>query len=399
MAPDTWPAVTTTTIPWRQNTDATGMLSRRAQSRIPTHVDIADVPFIRDAPLNIPASIERKVNEATLAAFAFSTQQGAGFLPFTALLMRGESVASSHIEHLTASAKKIIESDLGIGSSHNADLIVANTRAMQVASRASWPLTRDSLLDMHSALLQHSAPRIAGTMRDGHVWIGGDAHSPAGALYIGPSPDTLDALIDDLLVFIADYPCSPLVKAAIAHAQFETIHPFADGNGRTGRALIHFILQGTGVTPNTALPLSAVLLQDTDAYFAALGSYRNGDVWPIVELFTHCAHVAAQRGTQACNELGQIRSTWDCAVSSRADSPDATILDLLLSSPILTKDAILQAHPELTESRIRRSLARLEAAGVVRAYKPKKNVTAWRADDVLELLDSFAAGLARQNST
>ena len=97
-----------------------------------------------------------------------------------------------------------------------------------------------------------------------------------------------------------------IVQAAVAHAQFETIHPFADGNGRTGRALVHAILRGKGVMTRTTAPVSAGLLTDTEAYFSALGAYRRGDARPIVEQFTRASRYAAFTGERLVDDLAAL---------------------------------------------------------------------------------------------
>jgi Fic family protein len=99
-----------------------------------------------------------------------------------------------------------------------------------------------------------------------------------------PHHDHVPVLIDDLVAFARRTDIPLLTQAAVAHAQFETIHPFPDGNGRTGRALIHSMLRGHGLTHNVTVPVSAGLLTDTSAYFDALTAYREGEPsssdWP-----------------------------------------------------------------------------------------------------------------------
>ena len=141
-------------------------------------------------------------------------------------------------------------------------------------------LDEDAVLAMHAALLADVQPEIAGRWREEQVWIGGDSFGPHGAAFIPPHHDHVPALMADLVKFTrrADLPL--LSQAAIAHAQFETIHPFPDGNGRTGRALIHAMLRGHGLTRNVTVPVSAGLLTDTNGYFDALTAYRDGRPCP-----------------------------------------------------------------------------------------------------------------------
>ncbi|MCW4467333.1 Fic family protein [Glutamicibacter sp. MNS18] len=100
----------------------------------------------------------------------------------------------------------------------------------------------------------------------------------------------------DLVGFMQRDDIPALTQAAIAHAQFETIHPFPDGNGRTGRALVGPILRNKGITEKVIIPVSSGLLTDTKAYFDALGSYREGDIEPIVEMFAESCSVRRKTG-------------------------------------------------------------------------------------------------------
>ena len=113
-------------------------------------------------------------------------------------------------------------------------------------------------------------------IRDRWVWIGG--RSPVTASYVAPRHEAVPAAVEDLVLFLQRRDLDPTVQAAIAHAQFETIHPFTDGNGRTGRAIVSSLLRARGVVGNVTVPISSGLLHDIDGYIAALTDYRAGPV-------------------------------------------------------------------------------------------------------------------------
>lgn len=115
----------------------------------------------------------------------------------------------------------------------------------------TWPSS--SITDSEE---RSATPGIAGVVRARQNWIGGSSYNPCGAAFVPPPPETLDALLGDLLAYVNGDDHPALVQAAIAHAQFETIHPFADGNGRTGRALIHVILRRRGLEPWPVPPVT-----------------------------------------------------------------------------------------------------------------------------------------------
>lgn len=214
----------------------------------------------------------------------FDAEIGHEIAPFSVVLLRSESAPSCQIEHLTDSAQAIADAEMpGTGSS-NATLIVANTRAMTAAIALSDHLDGEAILAMHHALLIDSEPEIAGKWHTAQFWIGGGDFGPHDAMFFPPHHDRVEPAIADLVEFMTRESMPPLAQAAIAHAQFETIHPFSDGNGRTGRALIHS-LRSKGLTRNVSVPISAGTLTDTSSYSQALGDYRLGDAEPIMDLF------------------------------------------------------------------------------------------------------------------
>ena len=114
----------------------------------------------------------------------------------------------------------------------------------------------------------------AGTIRTGQNWIGGSDYNPCSAVFVPPPPELVGDLLDDLCRFCNDDSLPAVAQAALAHAQFETIHPFIDGNGRTGRALIHFILRRRGIATRILPPISLVLATWAKDYIGGLEATR-----------------------------------------------------------------------------------------------------------------------------
>lgn len=275
----TWPKVGVETLPW---SPAYEMYSRRAARNAPREYQASVVPFIADESLDLADETRALVEQATVEIVRFDATDAHRLIPFTPLLLRSESAVSSRIEQLTSSARKVLEAEVTGRGKGNAALIAANTRQMEQAverARASV----DGIVDMHRILLAESAPDIAGKLREQQVWIGGSDFSPSGAVFVPPGAESVEKLMADLGRFMQRTDIPALAHAAVAHAQFETIHPFADGNGRTGRALVHVMLKERRLTTSSALPISAGLLTDSAGYFAALNAYRDGDVDPIVQ--------------------------------------------------------------------------------------------------------------------
>nr|WP_206442977.1 Fic family protein [Candidatus Protofrankia californiensis] len=211
---------------------------------------------IADRTSLIPAAATALADEASSAIVRFDAELGAATASFASVLLRCESASSSRIENLPSGAKAIALAELGSTDERNATAIVGNVAAVKAALDLADRLDQGAILAMHSALMTRHAPRIAGRWREEQVWIGGDSYGPHAAAFVPPHHRHVPALMDDLARFISRTDLPSLSQAAIAHAQFETIHPFPDGNGRTGRALIHGMLRGHGLTRNVTVSRS-----------------------------------------------------------------------------------------------------------------------------------------------
>ena len=211
------------------------------------------------------------------------------------------------IENLTSRAKSIALAELGSRDERDATEIVGNVAAMVAALDLADRLDETAVLAMHEALLVNTAPEIAGRWRTEQVWIGGDSFGPHGAAFVPPHHDSVPTSVADLLTFVRRKDLPALGQVAIAHAQFETIHPFPDGNGRTGRALIHAMLRRHGLTRNLTAPVSAGLLTDTVGYFDALSAYRAGEPAQIVAGLANATFAAVANGRQLVLDLRRIR--------------------------------------------------------------------------------------------
>src|SRR5699024_10994430 len=223
--------------------------------------------------------ISRQAREAAAAASAqiveFDSQMSALPAPMPAILLRTESASSSRIENLTAGARRIAAAALGVDNHENALLIAANVTAMRAALAHPDVASPADVLTLHRALLEHSQPDIAGSFRTQQVWVGGNALSPHGSTFIPPHHSRLPRFMDDLIAFIGRRDVPPLIHSALAHAQFETLHPFVDGNGRVGRALIHSMLTRGIPLRSSIVPVSAGLLTDPQGYFNPPTTYRD----------------------------------------------------------------------------------------------------------------------------
>ncbi len=323
------------------------------------------------------------------------------FAPLSVVLLRTESASSSQIENITVGAKALSLAYVGLAKfGSNARLVQANVQAMSRALELAGPLTPDHILVVHEALMRAQKQADPGRFRTQQVWIGGTDYSPHQAEFVPPQNSRIEELIGDLCAFCERTDLPLLAHAALAHAQFETIHPFSDGNGRSGRALVHVMLRNGGATTRTTVPVSAGLLSDTGAYYAAFTAYRDGNPNPIIEEFTRAAFAAVDNGKQLAADLQTVHDTWSSNLRSRKDAVAWRVLPFLLRQPSVTSK-LVQDVMKVTQPAADNALRQLQEAGAL--TRPKtvhglgqtRNVV-WQATEILEALDRFGER-ARRN--
>lgn len=317
--------------------------------------------------------------------------------PMSAILLRTESTSSSQIENLTVGAKGLALQELGQGRGGNAEVVVGNVRAMEAALGLAKKLDEPGILAMHAALLsvQSGFEQYAGRYRDVTVWIGGSSYGPRGASHVGPQPELIEACMGDLMAFLHRDDLPVILQCAVAHAQFETIHPFVDSNGRVGRALVHAILRNKGLVSNVTPPVSAGLLTDTGRYFRALGSYRDGDARPIVECFTDACRYASVTGIRLIDALEeQIDLAREALRGVRSDAAVWGILPLLIEQPIVNH-AYLMSKASISPATARRVIDVLVERGVLTEIMGGRRNKVWAHQGILQVLDEYAKQLRR----
>ncbi|MGO1770522.1 MAG: Fic family protein [Microbacterium sp.] len=315
----------------------------------------------------------------------------------SAILLRTESASSSQIEQLTTSARQLALAELGETDKVNANTVIRNVRAMEAALRVADRLDADAVLRMHEELTADDPTTRgeSGRFRRELVWVNGDDAGPLNAELIAPQHILVPEAVGDVLAFMGRVDIPSLAKTAIAHAQFETIHPFVDGNGRTGRAIAQSILRRDGITRNITVPLSAGLLTDTEAYFRDLTAYRRGDAAPIIRRFAIAARYASSTGGELVDALAdELDSARGRLAGVRSSSKAWDVLPALVGQPVVNT-AYLRDRIGLTEPSAHRALATLAERGVLRERTGFSRNRVWTHDGILSVLDDYADRIRR----
>ena len=345
--------------------------------------------------LDLPAGLVADSEEAAAEIARFDASSEHTWGAVTAVLLRSESSSSSQIEQITANARAIAEAELTGHGSGNAVGIVDNMRAMADAVDRTVRVTVEGIAEVQRTLLERHSPQLVG-WRSEPVWVGGRGSTPVTADFVAPDHRRIAAALDDLTAFAGREDLPVLPQIAVAHAQFETIHPFADGNGRTGRALVHLMLRTKRLARTATVPISGGLLVAKDGYFDALTAYRDGDAAPVVDEFNHAALRAVHHGRQLVDRMAALRDTWRTTVRARSDSAAWAILDLLPAHPVIDAETVAR-HTGTHVNGVRRSVGPLLEAGVLvssQHYRSHKQL--YRAPAILDLLDDYAAEVGRR---
>lgn len=378
-----------------------GLVSRTARTRGSGPYDAALPARLADAEIALPSDLAADLADAEAALVRLDAHAASALGPehtaigpMSSILLRTESSSSSQIEDLTVGARQLALAELDEATSANARLVLANVRTMEAALDLAEHLDAPTILRMHRVLLGDRDP-TAGSWRTQLVWVGRSSVSPRGAAHIAPEADDVPAAIEDLVAFMARDDLPVLLHAALAHAQFETIHPFTDGNGRTGRALVHAITRGKGLSVRTTAPISAGLLTDVDTYTGALTSFRDGDARPIAETFAQAARYASVTGIGLVDDLARVLEESRALLGSlRPQSQAWALLPHLVAQPIVHA-AHVKRVLSTSDMTAQRALARLTEAGVLVETTGRRRSRVWQHPGILAVLDAYAETVRR----
>jgi len=382
---------------WHPDLDGYGSRADRS-----TFVYEAYVPdSIAMLHVELPGDVAQVVVEAERAVSELQLETTfAGLEALSRQLLRAESVASSRIEGLRLSQRRLAEALLAPADADAAAReVVGNIEAMQAAvdlGASGAMVTSEEIKGLHEILLRHSSEaHHAGKIREEQNWIGGSDHSPRGADFIPPAEGRVPGLVDDLAAYLNRADASAVVQAAVGHAQFETVHPFADGNGRVGRALIHVVFRRRGLSTRFAPPISIVLAANGGRYVDGLTAYRSGDIAEWCRFFATVTIDAVGRSRALAADLAILQEEWlEMAKRPRADSAAARLIAAIPAQPILDARTVA-ALLSVSEVAARNALNALEAASVLRPVVfGKQRFRAWEAPALIALLDNFEWSMA-----
>ncbi|MFD9827150.1 Fic family protein [Tsukamurella tyrosinosolvens] len=368
--------------------------------------------LLNGRPISIPQELASRAAAVERSIRGLGDLPGAGGLSaISRLLTRSEAISSSMIEGIAPSSQQVAIAELALsesvrGVSEKAQMVANNIVILGRASRelvARDSVTAADIEAMHAALLPDERYQGVRTVQN---WIGGSNWNPLEADFVPPAPELVPGLLHDLVGYMNGAGHGALVQAALVHAQFETIHPFTDGNGRVGRALIHTVLARGGLSPEAVLPISMVLATFRDRYVEGLTRYRydgastaedgtaGHNAW--LEVFVEASGLAVDQAIRIAHEVADLDADWHDRVvehrtaqgirgEPRANSAVARILALLPEMPVLTGRAAERVLG-ITFAAARSALEELAEAGVLGRKSLDRGTTGYLARDILDLV-------------
>jgi len=370
------------TLPWRSST---------RRDRHVTSYRATVPPFLAAQSIAMRDQTLELCRRAAIDVALLEHEVGDRLTSLEPFLLRTEAVASSKIEGEVASADQLARAQAGLGASTMARSVLAASNGLAaLVAAASNGIHMDDVLEAHRKLMQDDPvdSRYAGRLRDMQNWIGGSDYSPAGAVHVPPQPSRVSALMDDLVGFANQRTGDPVVQAALVHAQFESIHPFTDGNGRIGRSLINAIWRHREVTRQVTVPVASAIVARQDEYFRLLNAFREGYLQPFVEFLALATSAAAQQARDSAAHIVALPAQWRSTVRPREGSSASRLIDLLIQHPVVNIDDV-QALTGASQSSAYDAVARLEGAGILRTITESRRQRTWAAGEVLDEVDAL----------
>lgn len=390
-------------------------LPRRARKRcsyeayVPDRLDAMTLRVAAEVAADV-ADAERQIT--SLPAHGSSATVEA----LSRFLLRAEAVASSRIEGLEVGARRLAHAEIAeregwqIDDQTAKDVVgnIVTVRAAIERGRSSASMAVEDLHALHRALLAGDRRFAVGVTRDVQNWIGGSPYNPCGADFVPPPADSVEDLLTDLVNYVNGDDHPAVIQAALAHAQFETIHPYVDGNGRVGRALIHIVLTRRGLSAGPVLPISLALATRQDAYIRGLTSYRFVAPWGSpeadeavgiwLEIFASACRRAVDDARWLVAEYDALISRYQNAIGPvRQHSTVSELLSRLGELPVLTVE-LAAAHLDRSFEATNNAISRLVEVGALRQSTAGRRNRVFEAADLLDLVTSAERRMASREA-
>ncbi len=358
------------------------------------------VPLPPSPPLNLAGPLREKLSAAD---YALGRLDGAVLtLPnpdlFVFMYVRKEAVLSSQIEGTQSSLQNLLAAEARLfdpDTPHDVNEVVNYVRAMNygLARLAELPVSVRLIREIHRELMRgvRGSRLQPGQLRTSQNWIGPGGCTLATATFVPPPPHEVPQALSDLERFIHDGGgLPPMVQVGLVHAQFETIHPFLDGNGRIGRLLIAFLLTEKRLLSKPVLYLSHYFKQHRSEYYERLQAVRDAGDWEgWLSFFLNGVIEVSNQATHTAAAILRMREEYRARITDhlgRAAANGQRVMDRLFDHPIVTV-AKVREWLDITPAGANQIVARLEGIGLLREITGYARNRRFRFDPYLRLFE------------
>jgi Fic family protein len=359
-------------------------------------------PLPPDPPLDLNGALRDKLSAAD---HALGRLDGAVLtLPnpdlFVFMYVRKEAVLSSQIEGTQSSLQNLLAAEAQLfdpDTPKDVNEVANYVRAMNhgLARLAELPVSVRLIREIHAELMQgvRGGRLQPGELRTSQNWIGPGGCTLATATFVPPPPHEVPQALSDLERFLHDGGLPPLVQVGLAHAQFETIHPFLDGNGRIGRLLIAFLLTEKRLLAKPVLYLSHYFKQRRSEYYERLQAVRDAGDWESwIAFFLDGVIEVSQQATHTAAAILRMREAFRTRITEglgRAAANGQRVMDRLFDHPIVAV-ATVREWLGLTPAGANQIVARLEGIGLLREITGYARNRRFRFEPYLQLFEETA---------
>lgn len=303
---------------------------------------------------------------------------------FPTLLLRSEALSSSQIEHYSASNRTVALAQINQKQTKETMIIKANLETLISSRSVENKIDVATIVKLNQMLLEDDQIYIRNRIN----WIGTPNSLPHEASYVPPHPEYLLTNLQQFVSFCERDDIHPLILSAFAHAYFEIIHPFEDGNGRVGRILMQLILKQKLFLEHMYLPISVGLVKDQNRYIQALDSFKLGNYENIIQVMLENALALVPKIYTILNQIVILKASWQNRLNLRQDALTWKLLDDLIVQPVFDVKYIKNKY-NANDQAVRNNIEALVNAGIVSPIGDKKRDVVYEVKEVLDLLDDF----------
>lgn len=366
-------------------TDSLFHISRSKRILMKQKYDSAIIKDLSNIKIELSAQTQKLLEDSSYELAKLDGYIKDKIKGFPIILLRTEALSSTQIEHYSASNRNIAKAQILKSNNKESNLIKDTLETLiDTLYNDELKITLDNLVRLNKQVLNDDSINIRNKVN----WIGKQGSLPQEALYVPPHPRLIEKNLNEFIEFCKRDDINPLVQSALAHAYFEIIHPFDDGNGRVGRIIMMMILKEKLYLENMFLPISSGLVKNTTSYIEALNDFKDGNYESIINLVLENTISLIPQIYETLFKITNIKESWKQRLTARQDAFAWTILDELIIQPVISVNYLKNKY-KVNDQAIRNNIETLIKCNVISKVGSGSRNVVYEAKEILEVLDKF----------